>query len=145
MRVSQLEHLRDSVEYVLQQENLPEDLRIRRFEESSGKLVETGRVSKILAFRGLEIQRHRTSREDMEYDGMAREGWLYRQYQDHVAAQTAIEQALRREGEQRGIPCVATNNCHYLKRDDWKAHEVLLNIQSGSTHGRPRHSNSASP
>lgn len=79
----------------------------------------------------LEIQRHRTSREDMEYDGMAREGWLYRQYQDHVAAQTAIEQALRREGEQRGIPCVATNNCHYLKRDDWKAHEVLLNIQSG--------------
>jgi DNA polymerase-3 subunit alpha len=79
----------------------------------------------------LEIQRHRTSQEDMEIDGMARESWLYRQYQDHISKQTTIEQTLRRESERRGIPCVATNNCHYLKRDDWKAHEVLLNIQSG--------------
>ncbi len=79
----------------------------------------------------LEIQRHRTSQEEMEFDGMAREGWLYRQYQDHIASQTSIEQALRRESTKRGIPCVATNNCHYLKRDDWRAHEVLLNIQSG--------------
>ena len=78
-----------------------------------------------------EIQRHRTSQEEMEFDDMARESWLYRQYQDHIAAQTCIEHTLRKESEQRGIPCVATNNCHYLKRDDWKAHEVLLNIQSG--------------
>ncbi len=78
-----------------------------------------------------EIQRHRTSQEDMELDGMAREGWLYRQYQNHIASQTLIEQTLRRESSARGIPCVATNNCHYLQRDDWKAHEVLLNIQSG--------------
>jgi DNA polymerase-3 subunit alpha len=78
-----------------------------------------------------EIQRHRTSREDMELDGMAKESWLYRQYQDHIAAQGAIEKALREEGQRRGIACVATHNCHYLKRDDWKAHEILLNIQSG--------------
>ena len=78
-----------------------------------------------------EIQRHRTSHEEMEFDGMAREGWLYRQYQDHIASQKTIEAALRKESKERGIPCVATNNCHYLKRDDWKAHEVLLNIQSG--------------
>ena len=78
-----------------------------------------------------EIQRHRTSREDMELDGMAKESWLYRQYQDHISAQAAIEKVLREEGQRRGIPCVATHNCHYLKRDDWRAHEILLNIQSG--------------
>jgi DNA polymerase-3 subunit alpha len=93
------------------------------------------RIERLLALFGdrlyFEIQRHRTSHEDMELDGMAREGWLYRQYQDHLMAQRAIEETLRDEGLRRGIPCVATNNCHYLHRDDWKAHEVLLNIQSG--------------
>jgi DNA polymerase III subunit alpha len=93
------------------------------------------RINQLLQIFGknlyFEIQRHRTSQEDMEFDGMARENWLYRQYQDHIAMQSCIEQVLRKEGEKRGIPCVATNNCHYLKRDDWRAHEVLLNIQSG--------------
>ena len=32
-----------------------------------------------------------------------------------------------------GIPLVATNDCHYLHRDDAKAHEVLLCIQTGKT------------
>jgi DNA polymerase-3 subunit alpha len=31
------------------------------------------------------------------------------------------------------IPLVATNDCHYLKRDDSRAHDVLLCIQTGKT------------
>ncbi|MCX8169625.1 MAG: DNA polymerase III subunit alpha, partial [Candidatus Methanomethyliaceae archaeon] len=31
------------------------------------------------------------------------------------------------------IPLVATNDCHYLKRSDAKAHEILLCIQTGKT------------
>jgi DNA polymerase-3 subunit alpha len=31
------------------------------------------------------------------------------------------------------IPLVATNDCHYLKREDAKAHDVLLCIQTGKT------------
>jgi DNA polymerase-3 subunit alpha len=31
------------------------------------------------------------------------------------------------------IPLVATNDCHYLKREDSKAHDVLLCIQTGKT------------
>ena len=34
-----------------------------------------------------------------------------------------------------GLPMVATNDCHYLHRDDARAHEVLLCIQTGKTHG----------
>ncbi len=36
-----------------------------------------------------------------------------------------------------GIPIVATNDCHYLDRDDKKAHEVLLCIQTGAGIGDP--------
>ena len=31
------------------------------------------------------------------------------------------------------IPLVATNDCHYLNREDVKAHDVLLCIQTGKT------------
>ena len=36
-------------------------------------------------------------------------------------------------GRTEGLPVVATNDCHYLHRDDAKAHEVLLCIQTGKT------------
>jgi DNA polymerase-3 subunit alpha len=97
------------------------------------KLTET--IDKYLTLFGndfyFEIQRHRTTQEDLELDGTVRESWLYRQYQQHVSNQKAIECALREQSVKRNIPCVATNNAHYLHRQDWKAHEVLLNIQSG--------------
>ena len=32
-----------------------------------------------------------------------------------------------------GIPLVATNDCHYLKQEEAKAHELLLCIQTGKT------------
>jgi len=35
------------------------------------------------------------------------------------------------------LPLVATNDCHYLNRDDKKAHEVLLCIQTGHTIDEP--------
>ena len=31
---------------------------------------------------------------------------------------------------QTGIPLVATNDCHYLYREDWEAHDILLALQS---------------
>ncbi len=36
-------------------------------------------------------------------------------------------------GKKLGLPTVATNDCHYLHRDDARAHEVLLCIQTGKT------------
>ena len=35
------------------------------------------------------------------------------------------------------LPLVATNDCHYLNREDARAHEVLLCIQTGKTMVRP--------
>ncbi|MDX9715278.1 MAG: DNA polymerase III subunit alpha [Dissulfurispiraceae bacterium] len=36
-------------------------------------------------------------------------------------------------GRELGIPFVATNDCHYLKQEDSKAHDVLLCIGTGKT------------
>ncbi len=33
--------------------------------------------------------------------------------------------------EELGIPCVATNDCHYISRDDYEAHNILLCLQTG--------------
>ncbi|CAG0931750.1 partial DNA polymerase III subunit alpha, partial [Rhodocyclaceae bacterium] len=49
-----------------------------------------------------------------------------------------VEQARANKGllevaREVGLPLVATNDCHYLNREDARAHEVLLCIQTGKT------------
>ena len=78
-----------------------------------------------------ELQRHGSSHEDIEYDGMAQESWLYQQYESYITSQSSVEHFMLTEGKKRNIPLVCTNSCHYALREDWRAHEILLNIQSG--------------
>ncbi len=47
--------------------------------------------------------------------------------------QTEVNNQLIALGRELHIGLVATNDCHYLKKDDAKAHEVLLCIQTGKT------------
>jgi len=54
-----------------------------------------------------------------------------------VEGQKRIHEAMGEIGETLGIPLVATNDCHYLKREDAKAHEVLLCIQTGKSLNDP--------
>ena len=49
-------------------------------------------------------------------------------YDDKPATQGLVKLA-----EDIGAPLVATNDAHYIKRSDAKAHDVLLAIQTGST------------
>ncbi len=78
-----------------------------------------------------ELQRHPSTREDLELDGTLDESWLFQQYQEYLSKQKLIEQELLQASKIYQIPYVATQNCHYGEREEWKAHEVLLNIQSG--------------
>lgn len=48
-----------------------------------------------------------------------------------VENQLQINQILIDIGRRLSIPIVATNDCHYLQKEDAKAHEVLLCIQTG--------------
>jgi DNA polymerase-3 subunit alpha len=78
-----------------------------------------------------ELQRNQMSEDDISYDGMDKEGWLLQNYRDYVRNQEIVIQKLIELGKQYNIRCVATNAVHYLERSDWKAHEILMNIQSG--------------
>lgn len=79
----------------------------------------------------LELQRHAMSEEDIRKDGMHTESWLLQQYQDYIAKQTKVNSLLIRASTELNIKCIATNDSHYIEREDWRAHEILLNIQSG--------------
>jgi DNA polymerase-3 subunit alpha len=79
----------------------------------------------------LEIERHKMAKEDIELDGLRDETWLYHQYEDYIAKQEKVNQTLIDAASDFKIKLVATNDCHYLDRQDWRAHEIFINIQSG--------------
>ncbi|MHB8232862.1 MAG: DNA polymerase III subunit alpha [bacterium] len=47
--------------------------------------------------------------------------------------QLAANKGLLELSKKYGVPLVATNDCHYLLKDDYEAHDVLLCIQTGKT------------
>jgi DNA polymerase-3 subunit alpha len=51
--------------------------------------------------------------------------------------QEKINEELIQIGRKLFIPLVATNNCHYLEKKDFRAHEILLCLQTGKTINDP--------
>lgn len=78
-----------------------------------------------------ELQRHQMSQEDLQADGIYQESWLQQKYQDYIQKQDKVNRTLLGLSKDLGIPVVATNNSHYMERSDWRAHEILMNVQSG--------------
>ncbi len=74
-----------------------------------------------------ELQRHVVSEDALQLD----ESWLLQAYRENVAAQDKVNAALLSWSKRLKIPCVATTDVHYIEQSDWRAHEILLNIQSG--------------
>jgi len=59
---------------------------------------------------------------------------FYLEIQDHgIKEQALVNQELVRLSKETGIPLVASNDVHYVNREDSKAHDVLLCIQTGKT------------
>ncbi|MFV9645083.1 MAG: DNA polymerase III subunit alpha, partial [Desulfobacterales bacterium] len=56
-----------------------------------------------------------------------------------IAIQEKVNQALLDMSKRLSIPLVATNDCHYLDKEDVRAHELLLCIQTGKTIHDPNH------
>ncbi|MCB1111406.1 MAG: DNA polymerase III subunit alpha [Chlamydiales bacterium] len=78
-----------------------------------------------------ELQRHQMDEEAMHEDGMHQEAWLIQKYEDYISRQKKVNNALIELSQARNIPVIAANDSHYMKREDWRAHEILLNVQSG--------------
>lgn len=79
----------------------------------------------------LEMQRHQMTKEAISQNGIDHESWLYQSYVDLVKNQDKVINTFRSLSKEKGIPFVATNDIHYLEPEDWKAHEILMNVQSG--------------
>ena len=95
-----------------------------------------GRIPKLLS-RGDYVAAEQTARRYAEIFG---KDHFYIEIQDHgLAEQKAILPALVRLANACELPLVATNDCHYLRRQDAETQAILMCIQTNTTvdAGRP--------
>ena len=84
---------------------------------------------KILGDRAREAEA--VAREFLDIFG---EGNFYLELQDHgIEEQRLANDVLRKLSRKLGIPLVASNDCHYLRKDDAFAHDVLLCVGTQKT------------
>jgi DNA polymerase-3 subunit alpha len=73
-----------------------------------------------------------------KYKNIFGEGNFYFELQNNgIESQHIVNQALIEMSKNLGIPLVATNDVHYLNRQDAEPHDVLLCIQTGKTVDEP--------
>ncbi|RKD33408.1 DNA polymerase III subunit alpha [Thermohalobacter berrensis] len=70
----------------------------------------------------------------LRYNNIFGQGNFYLELQDHgIREQKIINQELIKLSRETNIPLVATNDVHYINKEDAKVHDVLLCIQTGKT------------
>ncbi len=73
-------------------------------------------------------------RSALEYRDIFGKDNFYLELQDHgLEEQKAVNQGLVEIHRETKIPLVVTNDAHFLEKDDFKAHDVLLCIQTKTT------------
>ncbi|MEE8542148.1 MAG: DNA polymerase III subunit alpha [Desulfobacterales bacterium] len=69
-----------------------------------------------------------------EYLDILGEGNFFLEVQNNgIESQDVVNQALLELGQKLSLPLVASNDCHYLDKEDVRAHDVLLCIQTAKT------------
>jgi len=89
-----------------------------------------GEISSHL-LRGNSEEAARSARQYRDIFG--EENFFIEIMENGLPDQTRANQGLMELSKKHGFPLVATNDCHYLSKDDAEAHEVLLCIQTGKT------------
>ncbi len=73
-----------------------------------------------------------------QYAEIMGDGNFFLELQNHkLENQDQINKKIIGIGEKLQLPVVATNNCHYINREDYRAHEILLCLQTGKTISNP--------
>jgi DNA polymerase III subunit alpha len=74
----------------------------------------------------------------VEYQDIFGKDRFFLEIHDHgLEKQRKIIPDMLRIGERTGIKVAATNDCHYMRQDDCRAHDILLCIQTGKTVNEP--------
>src|SRR5579864_2521971 len=80
------------------------------------------------------------------YQDIFGRGNFFLEIQDHGLEQDKrVAPQINRLSSETGIPLVATNDAHYLRREDARAHEILMCIQTGKTMSDPARMHWANP
>lgn len=70
-------------------------------------------------------------RTSLHLEGFSQESWVLQKAQGYASDLKKIENHLLQASKTYSIPLVACNEIYYLQAQDWKAHEILLNVASG--------------
>ncbi|MGI6087061.1 MAG: DNA polymerase III subunit alpha [Kiritimatiellia bacterium] len=94
-----------------------------------------GRVATDIIANGVDL----AMRTAGEYSEIFGKDNFYLELQDHgIAEQRQANAGLLEIARRTGLPLVASNDVHYLKREHAEAHEVLLCIQTGTVLSDPK-------
>ena len=87
-----------------------------------------GEIPQLIAARKLDKAKKRIK----EYQELFGVGNFYLEIQDHpdLAGQKEINETMIVLSRELGVPLVATNDIHYLKKEDYDAQDVLLCLQT---------------
>ncbi|MGC8495228.1 MAG: DNA polymerase III subunit alpha [Syntrophobacteraceae bacterium] len=89
-----------------------------------------GEVAQMLIKNQFEAAR----KSAMDYAQIFAPGDFYLEIQANgIPEQAVANEGLIRLSRELSLPLVATNDCHYLRKADARAHEILLCIQTGKT------------
>lgn len=76
----------------------------------------------------------KAKRTALYYNGLFGQGNYYLEIQDHgIEEQRRVLPQIIRLSNETGIPLVATNDAHYLRKEDAKMQSILICIQTGKT------------
>ena len=92
-----------------------------------------GEVPWLLLNRG-EAEGRRAAEE---YAAIFKDRFYLEIQHNGIREQAEVNQALVELGRTMGLPLVATNDCHYLKKEHHQMHDVLLCIQTAKTINDP--------
>jgi DNA polymerase III subunit alpha len=86
-----------------------------------------GQVQKYMKERGYQEAKEIALR----YDEVFGRGNFYLELQDHgLEEQKEMNRHIIRLSRETGIPLICTNDCHFMTKEDWEAHDVLMAIQA---------------
>lgn len=98
-----------------------------------GLLVLSGCLDSELPCRLLDDNSKEARRIAEKYKEIFGDRYYLEVQANKLPEQVFVNKKIKEIGKKLGIPLVATNDCHYLKREDAKPHDVLLCIQAGTT------------
>lgn len=95
-----------------------------------------GRVPNLINDGNIE----KASEEAFKLNDIFGKGNFYLEMMDSgIEEQKKVNKELYKLSKKSGIGCVATNDCHYIEKDDAAAQEILLCIGTGRTLDDPKH------